>query len=217
MLLTLRVVTEDGQEVSAPYLVRLPGWTEDQYFREAPESRFVEFEDGEVIVHSPASPEHQEVTLFLSMLLQAYVGRRRLGKVLNGPAVVRFRPGTNYEPDVFFIPADQLAAIGKEFFSGIPGLIVEILSPGTRTHDLKTKASVYRQHGVPEYWVVDRERRILFQHLLPSDPQGPYRVVEHVQGRLETTAVPGFWLDVSWLWQDHLPDVLGCLEQILLA
>ncbi len=217
MLLTLRMVTESGEEVLTPYLVRLPGWTEDQYFREAPESRFVEFEDGEVIVHSPANPRHQELTLFLSMLLQAFVGRRRLGKVLNGPAVVRLRPATNYEPDIFLIPADQLAALGKDFFSGIPSLIVEILSAGTRTHDLKTKALAYRQHGVREYWAVDHERRTFFRHLLSPDPQGPYSITEHGQGRLGSAAVPGFWIDVSWLWQDPLPDALRCLEQILPA
>ena len=34
-------------------------------------------------------------------------------------------------------------------------------------------------------------------------------------GRLESLAIPGFWIDVAWLWQDPLPDALHCLEQIL--
>jgi Uma2 family endonuclease len=129
--------------------------------------------------------------------------------------VVRLRPGLNYEPDIFFIPADQLGAMGNEYFAGSPGLVVEVISEGTRTHDLKTKASAYREHGVPEYWVVDSERRRLLQHLMPTDPQGQYRVTEHTKGRLESQAIPGFWLEVSWLWQTRLPDELRCLEEIL--
>lgn len=217
MTLALKVVTADGEEVAGPFLVRMPGWTEERYFREASETRIVEFEDGEVIVHSPAGVRHQCLTLFLSMLLQAYVCRRDLGQVLNGPAVVRLRPGLNYEPDIFFILRERLAGLGDEYFAGTPGLIVEVISPGTRTHDLRTKVSAYRQHGVPEYWVVDPERKVVIRHFLPADPKAPYQVSEYAHGRLESQAIPGFWFDVSWLWQDPLPDALRCLEQILAA
>jgi Uma2 family endonuclease len=215
MVLALKMVGVNGEELSRPYLVRMGGWTEDQYFREAPETQFVEFEDGEVIVHSPARPSHQERTLFLSILLQGYLGRRQLGKVLNGPAVLRLRPSLDYEPDIFVVPTDQFTNIGEEFFAGIPALIVEVISEGTRTHDLKTKALAYRQRGVPEYWAVDLDRKTVFRHLLPADPRDPYPVTEHGRGRLESTAIPGFWIEVAWLWQDPLPDALLCLDQIL--
>lgn len=215
MAITLKVMLEDGTEISQPYLERMGGWTEARYFREAPETRFVEFEDGEVIVHSPVNIRHQRITLFLTMLLQGYVRNRNLGQGLNGPAVVRLRPGLNYEPDIFFIPRDRLDHIAEEYFAGAPGLIVEAISRGTRNHDLKTKASVYREHAVPEYWVVDPERKVLFRHLPPSEPLGPYLVREHALGRVESLAIPKFWLDISWHWQDPLPDELGCLSQIL--
>ncbi len=214
MLLAVRMLTEDGEEISASYVLRLGGWTEERYFHEASETRVVEFEDGEVIVHSPGSRQHQRLVRFLTMLLQAYVFRLRLGEILNGPAVVRLRPGLNYEPDLFFIPATQISRSSEEFFSGAPGLIVEVVSEGSRGHDLRTKAWAYREHGVPDYWVVDPERRILVQHLLPADPRLPYRTIEHAAGRVDSQAIPGFWMDVAWLWQDPLPDVLHCLEQI---
>jgi Uma2 family endonuclease len=215
--LALSIVTADGKEMSGPYLLRLPGWTEDQYFREAPESRFVEFEDGEVIVHSPVGIHHQRITIFLIMLLHGYVRRRRLGEILSGPAVVRLRPDLDYEPDIFFVPMSQVGNLAQEYFAGVPGLIVEVLSESTRTHDVKTKASAYRQHGVPEYWVVDPERRFILRHVLAADPLAPYGISEHTQGRLESEAIPGFWIDVSWLWQEPLPNELRCLDQILAA
>ena len=215
MTLALRVMTDDGSELAEPYLLRIGGWTEDRYFREAPETRIVEFEDGEVIVHSPAGVQHQEVTGFLTVLQRTYVRRRKLGRVLNGPAVVRLRPGLDYEPDIFFVRADGPGQFTAQYFAGAPALIVEVTSASTRTLDIGEKAAAYCRHAVPEYWVVDLEQRTLVQHLLPDSGQGPYRVLEHRAGRVQSAAIPGFWIDIAWLWQDPLPDELHCLEQIL--
>jgi Uma2 family endonuclease len=32
---------------------------------------------------------------------------------------------------------------------------VEVVSPGTRKHDRKTKYELYERHGVREYWIVE--------------------------------------------------------------
>jgi hypothetical protein len=48
MGLPLKVVSSEGAESVEPYLLRVGGWTEERYFAEAPETRLVEFEDGEI-------------------------------------------------------------------------------------------------------------------------------------------------------------------------
>lgn len=215
MSLAVKVIGPESEETLQAFLLRIPGWTEERYFEEAPEMWFVEFEDGELIMHSPVNIRHQVITQFLTVLLRVVVRSRGLGDVLCGPAVVRLRPGLNYEPDIFVVPAEQRDRLEKQHFSGTPLLVVEVISPATRHHDLVTKALAYRQHQVPEYWAVDPEQAILHQHLLPDDPMAPYRVTTHTQGRVESHALPGFWIDVGWLWQEPLPDELACLEQIL--
>jgi hypothetical protein len=45
-------------------------------------------------------------------------------------------------------------------------------------------------------------------------PDG-YHAVRRRDGRLASEALPGFWLDVAWLWQEPLPPTLACLRQIL--
>lgn len=52
------------------------------------------------------------------------------------------------------------------------------LSDTTREVDLGRKAMLYARHGVPEYWVADREKRVLVRHALPS-AQG-YRAIDDI-------------------------------------
>jgi Uma2 family endonuclease len=213
MSLSLRLLTVEGEEVQEPYLIRIGGWSEERYFREAPETRIVEFEDGEIIVHSPAGIRHQQVTGFLTFLLRGYGETRSLGTALNGPAVVRLRPGLLYEPDIFFVRSEQRSHLEAEYFSGSPALIVEIVSRGSRGYDLRIKATSFHEHLVEEYWAVDMEKECLFQHLLSSD----YQPAPFSQGRVKSHAVPGFWIDTSWLWQKTLPPPPSCLEHIILT
>lgn len=42
-----------------------------------------------------------------------------------------------------------------------PDWICEVLSPSNRAHDRVTKHALYRAHGVPHYWVLDPEARVL--------------------------------------------------------
>ncbi len=196
------------------YLIRFQGWTEERFLREAPENAFWEDEDGDVIVHSPVGIRHQDIVQFLTILLRTYVRHHRLGDVLNGPAVVRLRPGLDYEPDIFVVPADRSSQLRETYFEGTPTLVVEVLSPSTRRHDLETKARNYGRHGVPEYWAIDPEEKALVQHVRAGTRRA-YRRRRVRRGRLESRAIGGFWIDVGWLWQDPLPDEWACLNALL--
>jgi len=215
MAFAVKVLTADGAELREPYLLRLGGWTEERYFAEAPESQIVEFEDGELIMPSPVHIRHQDIVGFLSVLLRVYMGVRGLGRVFNGPGVVRLRPGLDYEPDIFVVAREQLDQLEEQYFSGAPILVVEVVSPGGRTYDLRTKAANYRQHGVREYWAIDPDAQRLFQHTLPSADAAPYVVREHTTGRVESHTVPGFWIEAAWLWESPLPAELPLLNRLL--
>ena len=204
----IQVVTEDGKEVDEPFLLRIVGWTEERFFAEAPESRLWEFKDGEIIVHSPPGTRHQQVVLFLTMLLAGYVESKGLGQVFNGPAVLRLRPDLLKEPDIFFIPKGEEHHIAPSNVEGGVRFVVEVISPSTRNYDLNEKARDYREGDVSEYWVVDPERRQVVVHR-----EGQVEIKD--SGKLEASAVPGFWIQVDWLSQKPLPWALMKLQEIL--
>jgi Uma2 family endonuclease len=59
------------------------------------------------------------------------------------------------EPDIVFIKTERLNIIQNGKIKGVPDLLIEILSPGNRSHDLKKKLHLYEHFGVPEYIIVD--------------------------------------------------------------
>lgn len=215
MAFAVKVMAADGEELREPYLLRLGGWTEERYFAEAPESQIVEFEDGELIMPSPVNIRHQDIVGLLTFLLRGYMGSKRLGRVFNGPGVVRLRPGLDYEPDIFVVAREQLGQLAEQYFAGAPILVVEVISPGGRNYDLRTKAANYRQHGVREYWAIDPDAQTLSQHTLPTADAAPYVVQERTTGRVESYAVPRFWIEVAWLWDSPLPEEMPLLDRLL--
>jgi Uma2 family endonuclease len=206
------VVDERKQPVPGPYVVRFGGWTLERYLREAPESGVWEFVRGEVVVHSPASAEHQDLVLFLARLFAGYCEARGWGKVLMGPAAVEVLLGVVREPDVFVLPPEEVPNATGVPLRVKPVLVVEVTSPATRGMDLGEKAEEYRQAGVAEYWVVDGEGQELTSHRLRG---GVWRWSGGRRGGFRAGRCRGFWVEVQWLWRRPLPPVDACLREVV--
>lgn len=58
------------------------------------------------------------------------------------------------QPDIVVI-CDKQNVNEKGQYRGIPTLVIEVLSPSTRSKDLLKKLHLYQRSGVQEYWVVD--------------------------------------------------------------
>ena len=182
-----------------PYLLRLQGWTLEDYLRLAPENAFVEFVRGEVLMASPVTALHQEVAGFLYALLRAFLkAHKREDVVLTGPAAVQILPDVVREPDVFVLPPEAEAVLDQVPLPVVPRLVIEVTSPSTRTVDLVEKPLDYAQAGVPEYWVVDMQEQAVIQHL-PG--QGAHYTARRVvRGWVASRVLPGFRVKVEWLF-----------------
>ncbi|WP_169980028.1 Uma2 family endonuclease [Tautonia rosea] len=193
----------DRSSISADAMVMIEGQTEEDFFRFAPENRYCEFIDGIVYMPSPVSPRHQKLVGFWYVLLSTYSEARELGEVMMGPAVFRVAPNRDLEPDVFVTPVGEEPLPPGNLAFGAAVLVVEILSPGNRSHDLKRKAGIDKDARVPEIVFVDDWNKVLIVERLVGQEYETHRLSS---GRWESSAVPGFWLDVGWLWNDPLPN-----------
>ncbi|WP_322801724.1 Uma2 family endonuclease [Thermoflexus sp.] len=206
------VVDERKRPIPGPYVVRMGGWTLERYLAEAPESPVWEFVRGEVVMHSPATAEHQDVVIFLLRLLAGYCEARGWGKVLAGPAALQVLPDVVRKPDLFVLPPEEISRARGVPLTVRPVLVIGVTSPATRGMDLGEKALEYRAAGIPEYGVVDLEQEEVVAHRVKGGNEAMVRMRE---GRLVSQGVPGFWLEVGWLFQRPLPPVEPCLRRIL--
>ena len=78
--------------------------------------------------------------------------------------------------------------------------------------DVREKLPRYREAGIDEIWFIDRFQRCV---LAERKKSAGYATQTLDSGRLGSVVVPGFWIEVAWLWQDELPATLHCLRQIL--
>jgi Uma2 family endonuclease len=78
-------------------------------------------------------------------------------------------------PDLVLLRPERFAIDRNEYFEGAPSVVVEIRSPGDETDE---KMPFYRDLGVPEVWIVDRDTKQVEVHVLKRkrykpQPAGP--------------------------------------------
>ncbi|MDR3638261.1 MAG: Uma2 family endonuclease [Isosphaeraceae bacterium] len=199
----------DRSSLKGDYMVMIAGQTAEDFEKYAPETQFCEYFDGIVYMPSPVTDRHQEQVMFVSHLLDGFRCERGGGQILTGPAVRRLTPEWKPEPGIFVRPPANAPAPQPPAL-----LVVEFHSPSTRQHDLGLKLEAYRAMGIPNIWMVD-DREHLLRAETQRGPGGPYVPHRLTEGRLDVAAIPGFWIDVAWLWADPLPNARRCLERIL--
>ena len=150
--------------------------------------------DGELIEMPAPSLLHQAVQTYLASLLLTFVMQRMSGRVYVSPVDVQF-VGVVVQPDIVYVSSERFDVLTQRRIVGAPDLVVEILSPSTRTHDLTTKREIYRLEGVREYWVVDLEARTATVWALVEDRYVEQRPDEN--GWYSSAVLPGFAVDVA--------------------
>jgi Uma2 family endonuclease len=204
----------DLKSMDLPYLLRVYGVTEEMFDEivEDEDTR-ADLIDGVLIVHSPATVEHDDLVTFIASLLRFYAGTKELGLVLGASnALVRLKMGRKVAPDVFFVSKRRVPRPLPKQFEGAPDLVIEVLSRSNRGYDLGEKRAAYQAAGVGEIWFVDADAR---EMILDRRRDAKYVSETLHEGRVASEMVESFWLDASWLWQSPLPDPLSCLDRIL--
>ncbi len=186
--------------------------TYEEFLAWADEDTLAEWVDGEVIMLSPASYQHQRLSDFLGAVLGIYVETCHLGQVLSAPFQMRLAL-SGREPDLLFVSEERMNIVRETYLDGAADLVVEIASPESVARDRGEKFVEYEIAGVSEYWLLDPERRRAEFYHLGADNN--YQVaLPDAEGVYHSKVVPGFWLRVEWLWERPLPPALDILREL---
>jgi Uma2 family endonuclease len=80
---------------------------------------------------------------------------------LTAPLDVFFPGADPVQSDIIPLLPGWQGSLVRRGPQGAPDLVIEVVSPTNRAHDLVTKRALYAQGGVREYWVVDPATRAL--------------------------------------------------------
>ena len=175
------------------------------------DGKHAEWIDGEVIVFMSASDRHQDLVRFFTVILGIFIEENDLGIIRTAPMTIKLGK-KGREPDLFFVAKDRLNYLKKNYFDGAPDLIIEIISPESRGRDRGDKFYEYEIAGVREYWIIDYEREKVEFYNLEKD--GFFQMVYADENNIfHSQVLPNLRLNVAWLWQEKLPNLLQVLKE----
>jgi Uma2 family endonuclease len=141
-------------------LIETPPRTMMEVFKSLPAGTLAEIIDNQLYMSPSPAFNHQEVLIEIASQLRAIL-KRSGGKVAVAPFDVYLDEMTNaVQPDIVIILNGNKGVLNfRGHFHGVPDILVEVLSPNNRDHDLVRKKELYRRFGVREYWTIDPETR----------------------------------------------------------
>lgn len=195
-----------------PYLIVKPGLSEEEYYRQADEDSDWEYLDGRIVMHSPASERHENLFCFLLTIFRGFLDETKQGLVRGSRYPMRLDAKWSPEPGILVVVERRRHLATSQRLDGPADLVVEIVSESDPGLDYREKLPRYREAGIGEIWIVDPFRNQVLVELKQTDG---YKAEEVSSCRLESRIISGFWIEVSWLWQEELPTTMECLRKIL--
>lgn len=147
-------------EPAVKYGEKKPGeYTLEDYYA-LPEDVRAELIDGEIFIMEAPTVPHQVLVMETCRQLMNYIEEQG-GDCLALPSPLDVQldcdDKTMVEPDVVVV-CDRDKVVRKNIY-GAPDLVIEILSPSTKSRDMILKLGKYQAAGVREYWIVDPDKK----------------------------------------------------------
>ncbi len=164
----------------------------------------MEYINGEVFMLASPGVVHQIVSdnLFLQFS-QALIGKPC--RAFTAPFDINLpQPGSSNpsvcQPDLL-IACDFMTQMDeKGRYTGLPSLVVEILSDTTRSKDLFLKLQIYLRAGIREYWIIEPSNRSVMVYWVEEDGSEHFRL--HTDEEVITSHVfPNLSVPLTEIWR----------------
>lgn len=157
---------------------------------------------------------HEWIFAWLFKILGIFVEERKLGVVLGSRSAVKINEVDGRLPDLLFVRADNTAIIQNSAIYGAPDLVIEIVSENDRPSDLVPLEADYREIGVREIAFIDpRKKRVRYLLKTEADYEEAYLTT----GTLAFASVPGFHIEVEWLFAEEKPSAYRTAKRLIEA
>lgn len=117
-----------------------------------------EYIDGEIYLLASPTTTHQRILYEISGIFYIWFKDKKCIPMIAPYDIKLSRSEVNknvVQPDLMVI-CDLEEKLGEDdYYQGVPSLIVEIISPSTKSKDYIKKLDLYMSCGVNEYWIVD--------------------------------------------------------------
>lgn len=124
--------------------------------RENTDDRY-EYIDGEAFYMASPSITHQRIIGNLYTAFRIWYKGKKCMPYLSPFDVTLIKSENNInlvQPDILVV-CDHENRNEKDLYTGVPSLVVEVLSDSTRSMDFVRKLNLYMDTGVSEYWIVN--------------------------------------------------------------
>jgi len=138
---------------------------------EGNEKRY-EYIDGKVYLLTSPKTAHQKVLGELYIFFYNWFKDKKCIPMLPPYDITLKRNPDNInvvEPDLVVICDMEENLNEKDYYMGVPSLVLEILSKSTRRNDAVKKLDLYMSTGVKEYWLVNPESREVTVYLFENN------------------------------------------------
>ena len=152
-----------------------------EVFEMLPEGTLCQVIDN-IIYMSPAPNfEHQDICDELTSQIRVFIKKKKLGKCVSSPIDVFLDNKNALQPDIIFIANENLSIIKEGKVRGVPDIVIEVLSTGTKDYDFGKKKTAYEKNGVKEYFLVEQKTGEVYSFYLKNNK---YEAQPKVKGKI---------------------------------
>ena len=160
--------------------------------------------DGEHYVTPSPNIAHQQILGNLHILIGNWLEEHPIGRVFFAPLDVVLSSVDVVEPDLLYLSNERSAKVVTLLHvRGVPELVVEITSKGTRKRDETIKRRLYERMGVSEYWVIDPAIDVVRVYRREGVGFGrPHELSREASDVLTTSLLPGLDLPLTRIFRE---------------
>jgi Uma2 family endonuclease len=176
---------------------------EEFYDMREKSDRIIEYIDGVTYMSPSPSTKHQSISMKLGSEIYNYLKGKDC-VVFSAPFDVKLKKDDREYPKIVVPDISVICdktGLDEYGYTGVPTLIIEILSPSNQSHDLVFKLNLYMKYGVKEYWIVNPFLNTVQIYYLNDDGQYYQADVKREEGIVQSIVLKEFEIDIKELFK----------------